>query len=79
LPFPLLSLIFDIDDDTVDVVHGISSFRCSMPITTNPASSHIYDTAVSRPVALLLHPGKTPSGKKVADQLRRLVRHIRQH
>jgi hypothetical protein len=24
---------------------------------------HVYDTAVGRPVAVLLRPGKTPSGK----------------
>src|SRR6202047_3003726 len=48
-------------DDTVDVVHGhqqLSLFnahydeRCFLPI-------HVYDTATSRPVAVLLRPGKT--------------------
>ena len=66
-------------DDTVDVVHGhqqLSLFnahyddRCFLPI-------HVYDTATSRPVAVLLRPGKTPSGKEVAAHLRRLVRRIR--
>jgi len=51
-------------DDTVDVVHGhqqLSLFnahydeRCFLPI-------HVYDTATSRPVAVLLRPGKTPGG-----------------
>ena len=55
-------------DDTVDVVHGqqqLSLFnahydeRCFLPI-------HVYDTATSRPVAVLLRPGKTPSGRDVA-------------
>jgi hypothetical protein len=68
-------------DDTVDVVHGhqqLSLFnahydeRCFLPI-------HVYDTATSRPVAVLLRPGKTPSGKEVAGHLRRLLRRIRQH
>jgi hypothetical protein len=68
-------------DDTVDVVHGhqqLSLFnahydeRCFLPI-------HVYDTATSRPVAMLLRPGKTPSGKEVAGHLRRLVRRIRRH
>ncbi|MGH7186810.1 MAG: IS1380 family transposase, partial [Pseudomonadota bacterium] len=68
-------------DDTVDVVHGhqqLSLFnahydeRCFLPI-------HVYDTATSRPVAVLLRPGKTPSGKEVAAHLRRLVRRIRRH
>jgi hypothetical protein len=40
---------------------------------------HVYDTAVSRPMAVLLRPGKTPSGKEVRGHLRRLVRRIRRH
>ena len=32
--------------------------RCFLPI-------HVYDTATSRPVAVLLRPGKTPSGVEV--------------
>jgi hypothetical protein len=68
-------------DDTVDVVHGhqqLSLFnahydeRCFLPI-------HVYDTATSRPVAVLLRPGKTPSGIEVRSHLRRLVRRIRRH
>src|SRR5436853_260355 len=68
-------------DDTVDVVHGhqqLSLFnahydeRCFLPI-------HIYDTATSRPVAVLLRPGKTPSGIEIRGHLRRLVRRIRKH
>ncbi len=66
-------------DDTVDVVHGaqqLSLFhahydeRCFLPI-------HIYDTATGRPVAVILRPGKTPSGKEAAGYLRRLYRRIR--
>jgi hypothetical protein len=68
-------------DDTVDVVHGhqqLSLFnahydeRCFLPI-------HVYDTATSRPVAVLLRPGKTPSGIEIRGHLRRLVRRIRKH
>src|SRR6185369_3506000 len=68
-------------DDTVDVVHGhqqLSLFnahydeRCFMPI-------HVYDTATGRPVAMILRPGKTPSGVEVRGHLRRLVRRIRRH
>ena len=68
-------------DDTVDVVHGyqqLSLFnghydeRCFLPI-------HVYDTATSRPVAMLLRPGTTPSGCEVRNHLRRLVRRIRRH
>ena len=68
-------------DDTVDVVHGHQQLalfnahydeRCFLPI-------HVYDTATSRPVAVILRPGKTPSGKEIRGHLRRLVRRIRQH
>jgi hypothetical protein len=77
---PPASVTLDIDD-TVDVVHGhqqLSLFnahydeRCFLPI-------HVYDTATSRPVAVLLRPGKTPSGIEVRGHLRRLVRRIRRH
>jgi hypothetical protein len=68
-------------DDTCDVVHGhqqLSLFnahygeRCFLPIL-------VYDTATARPVAVLLRPGKTPSGAEIRGHLRRLVRRIRQH
>ena len=72
------SVILDIDD-TCDVAHGhqqLSLFnahydeRCFLPI-------HVYDTERSRPVAVVLRPGKTPGGVEVRAHLRRLVRHIR--
>ena len=77
---PPEAVVLDIDD-TVDVVHGrqqLSLFhahydeRCFLPI-------HVYDTATARPVAVILRPGKTPSGKEVRGHLRRLVRAIRRH
>ena len=77
---PPAAVTLDIDD-TVDVVHGhqqLSLFnahhdeRCFMPI-------HVYDVATSRPVAMLLRPGKTPSGHEVRCHVRRLVRRIRSH
>jgi hypothetical protein len=77
---PPASVTLDIDD-TLDVVHGhqqLSMFnahydeRCFLPI-------HIYDTATSRPVAVLLRPGKTPSGREIRGHLRRLLRAIREH
>jgi hypothetical protein len=77
---PPEAVILDIDD-TVDVVHGyqqLSLFnahddeRCFLPI-------HVYDTATARPVAMILRPGKTPSGVEVRGHLRRLVRRIRHH
>ena len=77
---PPASVTLDIDD-TLDVVHGhqqLSMFnahydeRCFLPI-------HVYDTATSRPVAVLLRPGKTPSGQEIRGHLRRLIRTIRGH
>jgi len=77
---PPAAVTLDIDD-TLDVVHGhqqLSMFnahydeRCFLPI-------HVYDTATSRPVAVLLRPGKTPSGQEIRGHLRRLVREIRRH
>ena len=77
---PPASVTLDIDD-TLDVVHGrqqLSMFnahydeRCFLPI-------HVYDTATCRPVAVLLRPGKTPSGQEIRGHLRRLVRAIRRH
>jgi hypothetical protein len=79
-PVPPRAVTLDIDD-TVDVVHGhqqLSLFnahydeRCFLPI-------HVYDTATCRPVAMLLRPGTTPSGKEIRGHLRRLVRRIRKH
>jgi hypothetical protein len=77
-PRPPARVTLDIDD-TVDVVHGhqqLSLFnahhdeRCFMPI-------HVYDTATSRPVAILLRPGKTPPGHEVRRHISRLVCRIR--
>lgn len=68
-------------DDTVDVVHGhqqLSLFnahydeRCFLPI-------HVYHAESGHCVAVLLRPGKSPSGKEVRGHLRRLVRRIRRH
>lgn len=79
-PKPPQAVTLDIDD-TVDVVHGHQQLalfnahydeRCFLPI-------HVYDTARSRPVAVLLRPGKTPSGVEIRGHLRRLVRRIRRH
>lgn len=77
---PPAAVTLDIDD-TLDVVHGhqqLSLFnahydeRCFLPI-------HVYDIASSRPVAILLRPGKTPSGIEIRSHLRRLIRRIRSH
>ena len=44
--------------------------RCFLPI-------HVYATAISRPVAVLLRTGTTPSGMEIRGHFRRLVRRIR--
>jgi len=65
-PRPPAAVTLDIDD-TVDVAHGHQQLalfnayydeRCFLPI-------HVYESATSRPVAVLLRPGKTPSGDEV--------------
>ena len=77
-PAPPKSVTLDIDD-TLDVVHGhqqLSLFnghhdeRCFLPI-------HIYDADTGRPVAMILRPGKTPTGTEIRGHLRRLMRRIR--
>ena len=77
---PPASVVRDIDD-TLDVVHGRQKLsewnahydeRRFLPI-------HMYDTATGRPVAMILRPGKTPSGKEVRAFLRRLIKRIRRH
>jgi hypothetical protein len=77
---PPAAVTLDIDD-TPDIVHGHQDLslynshygeRCFLPI-------HVYDTATARPVAVLLRPGKTPSGAEILEHLRRLVRRIRRH
>jgi hypothetical protein len=73
-------IVLDIDD-TEDCVHGrqqLSLFhahyasRCFLPI-------HIYEAISSKPVAVILRPGKTPDGTEVALVLRHVVRAIRAH
>ena len=60
---------------------AIRKWRKGTPITMSAAflPIHIYDTATGRPVAMILRPGKTPSGVEVRRWLRRLVKRIRQH
>ena len=68
-------------DDTCDPVHGrqqLSLFnafydtRCFLPV-------HVYHVESGKPVAVLLRPGKTPSGVEVRTLLKHLVRRIRRH
>ncbi|MGY4310786.1 hypothetical protein ACVWW1_000089 [Bradyrhizobium sp. JR3.5] len=58
---------------------AVSNSRCSTPNYDEHCflPIHVYDTEHSRPVAVILRPGKTPSGREVRAHLRRLVRRIR--
>ena len=79
-PAPPAAITLDIDD-TCDAVHGnqqLSLFnahydrRCFLPV-------HVYHVESGKPVAVLLRPGKTPSGPEVRTLLKHLVRRIRRH
>ena len=79
-PAPPAAIALDIDD-TCDAVHGhqqLSFFhvhydtRCFLPV-------HVYHEESSKPVAVLLRPGKTPSGPEVRTLIKHLVRRIRRH
>ena len=77
---PPAAIVLDIDD-TCDAVHGqqqLSLFngfydtRCFLPV-------HVYHVESGRPVAVLLRPGKTPSGAEVRTLIKHLTRRIRRH
>ena len=77
---PPAAITLDIDD-TCDPVHGhqqVSLFhahydtRCFLPV-------HVYHVESGKPVAVLLRPGKTPSGSEVRILIKHLVRRIRRH
>ena len=77
---PPAAITLDIDE-TCDAVHGhqqLSLFnafydtRCFLPV-------HVYHVESGRPVAVLLRPGKTPSGVEVRIMLKHLTRRIRRH
>src|SRR5271170_6939085 len=60
---------------------AISNCRCFMPITMSDAFCQ--STSMTPPmavtVAVLLRPGKTPSGGEIRGHVRRMVRRIRRH
>ena len=73
-------IVLDIDD-TDDPVHGqqeLALFNahvggyCFQPIK-------IFEAGSGKPVAVLIRPGKRPSGEEVARILRHVVRRIRKH
>jgi hypothetical protein len=77
---PPKAVTLDIDD-TMDEVHGqqeLSLFnahydaRCFLPI-------HVYHVESSKPVMMILRPGKTPTGEEVRTVIKHLVNRIRRH
>lgn len=77
---PPASITLDIDE-TFDAAHGEQQLafwngfhgeRGFLPI-------HVYETETGRPVAFVLRPAKTPSGKELRAHVRRLIQRIRSH
>jgi hypothetical protein len=77
-PSPPGTLTLDIDE-TPDAVHGGSQLAlfnghygmtCHLPI-------HIYHVETGRPVAVLLRPGKPPSGRELRAIIRVVMRRLR--
>lgn len=66
-------------DDTFDAAHGQQqlTFWNGFHGERGYAPIHVYETGTGRPVAFILRPARTPSGKEVAGHVRRLVRRIR--
>lgn len=68
-------------DDTFDAAHGQQqlTFWNGFHRERGYAPIHVYETATGRPVAFILRPARTPSGREVTAHLRRLIRRIRRH
>ena len=78
---PPAAITLDIDD-TCDPVHGrqqLSLFNAHYDTRCFSAQVHVYHVESGKPVAVLLRPGKTPSGAEVRTLLKHLVRRIRRH
>jgi hypothetical protein len=74
------SITLDIDD-TFDAAHGTQqlTFWNGFHGERGYAPIHVYETGTQRPVAFILRPAKTPSGKEIVAYVRRLIRRIRTH
>jgi hypothetical protein len=68
-------------DDTFDTAHGQQqlTFWNGFHGERGYAPIHVYETATGRPVAFILRPAKTPSGKEITGHVQRLIRRIRLH
>jgi len=77
---PPEAITLDIDD-TFDAAHGAQqlTFWNGFHGERGYAPIHVYEAESGRPVAFVLRPAKTPSGKEIAGHVRRLIRRIRRH
>jgi len=77
---PPEAITLDIDD-TFDAAYGAQqlTFWNGFHGERGYAPIHVYEAETERPVAFVLRPAKTPSGKEVASHVRRLIRRIRRH
>ncbi len=77
---PPASITLDIDD-TFDAAHGEQqlTFWNGFHGERGYAPIHVYEAETERPVAFILRPAKTPSGREIAGHVRRLIRRIRRH
>ncbi len=68
-------------DDTFDTAHGQQQMTFWNGFHGEPgyAPIHVYETGTGRPVAFILRPAKTPSGKEITGHVQRLIRRIRLH
>ena len=77
---PPAAITLDIDD-TFDAAHGAQqlTFWNGFHGERGYAPIHVYEAETGRPVAFVLRPAKTPSGKEIAAHVRRLIGRIRTH
>ena len=77
---PPEAVVLDIDD-TFDAAHGQQqlTFWNGFHNERGYAPIHVYETGSGRPVAFVLRPARTPSGKEIRGHVRRLIRRIRSH
>ena len=77
---PPAAITLDIDD-TFDAAHGAQqlTFWNGFHGERGYAPIHVYEAETGRPVAFVLRPAKTPSGKEIAAHVRRLIGRIRAH
>ena len=77
---PPEAVILDIDD-TFDAAHGQQqlTFWNGFHGERGYAPIHVYEAGSGRPVAFVLRPARTPSGREIRGHVRRLIRRIRTH